>query len=224
MKYPLATGAACAAVLALASLAHAQTNATAVTELNMRAGPGPHYPIVGTIGANGTASVLGCLESSKWCQVSAGGTEGWSYSDYLVIDQSGTQIVVTERQPDLVPVVTYEAEEATGAGAVAGAATGAVVGALVGGPLGAAVGGVAGAATGGMAEGAMVEPDPAIRSYVVEHQVDPVYLEGEVVVGAGVPDVVEIRQIPDYDYGYAYINGQPVLIEPQERRIVYVVR
>ncbi len=213
---------ACAAAL-LVSPALAQTQITAVTDLNVRAGPGPQYPVVGTIAAQGSGSLTGCLENSRWCQVSAAGVEGWAYSDYLVIDNSGTQIIVTERQPDLVPVVTYE-QDAGGAGAVAGAATGAVVGALVAGPLGAAVGGVAGAATGGIAEGAIADPDPVVREYVVEHQVEPVYLEGEVVVGAGVPDTVELVQIPDYEYRYAYINGQPVLIEPQSRQIVYIVR
>ena len=53
---------------------------------------------------------------------------------------------------------------------------------------------------------------------------DPVYLEGEVVVGAGLPETVQLRPVPDYEYNYVYVNGQPVLVEPQSRRIVYVVR
>jgi len=216
--------AACAAALFAAVPAIAQTAVTATTDLNVRAGPGPHHAIVGHIPANGEASLLGCLDNSKWCEVSANGVNGWSYSDYLMVDSSGTQIVVTERQPEMVPVVTYEEPAASGGGAVTGAAAGAVVGALVAGPIGAAVGTVAGAATGGMAEGALSDPDPQLRQYVVEHQVDPVYLDGEVVIGAGVPEAVEIHQIPDYDYRYAYINGVPVLIEPQSRQIVYVVR
>lgn len=223
MKHLFASTTLASVVLA-SSMAFAQTAATATTDLNVRAGPGPQYPVVGAISANGEATIQGCLENSKWCQVSASGVEGWSYSDYLVVNHADTRIVVTERQPDLVPVVTYEEPATSGAGAVSGAATGAVVGALVAGPIGAAVGTVAGAATGGMAEGALAEPEPRIRSYVVDNRIDPVYLEGEVVVGAGVPDTVEIREIPDYEYSYAYINGQPVLIEPQSRRIVYVVR
>ena len=55
--------------------------------------------------------------------------------------------------------------------------------------------------------------------------VDTVYLDGEVVIGAEVPDVVELAEIPEYeDYRYARINGQVVLIDPASRRIVYVVR
>lgn len=225
MKNILTSSAAIAVVLLASSSAFAQTAVIATTDLNVRAGPGPQYPIVGSISANGEANLAGCLENSKWCQVSAAGAEGWAYSDYLVADNAGTQVVVTERPAELsVPVATYEQNTATGAGAVSGATTGAIAGALVAGPIGAVVGGVAGAATGGLTEGVLTDPDPQLRSYVVENQLEPVYLEGEVVVGAGVPETVEIREIPDYDYRYAYINGQPVVIEPQSRRIVYVVR
>ena len=31
-----------------------------------------------------------------------------------------------------------------------------------------------------------------------------------------------LREIPDYEYRYSYVNGQPVLVEPSSRRIVYV--
>src|SRR5690606_21282978 len=100
-----------------------------------------------------------------------------------------------------------------------GAAGGAVVGALIGGPVGAAVGGALGATTG-----AVIDPPESARTYVTSNPLDPVYLEGEVVVGAQVPDTVSIQTIPDYEYSYAYINGVPVLISPQDRQIVYVFR
>lgn len=214
----------CAAALFAGLPALADTAVVATTDLNVRAGPGPQYQVVGTITPDGGATLIGCLDDSRWCEVSVAGVSGWAYSDYLIIDNAGTQVVVTERQPDVVPVVTYDAPSASGGGAVTGAAAGAVVGALVAGPVGAAVGTVAGAATGGITEGALADPEPELRQYVVEHQVDPVYLEGEVVVGAGVPEPVQIYEIPDYEYRYAYINGVPVVIEPQSRRIVHIVR
>jgi hypothetical protein len=68
----------------------------------------------------------------------------------------------------------------------------------------------------------MEPPQPAI-TYVRENRVEPVYLEGEVVVGARLPENVELRPIPDYEYRYVYVNGVPVLVN-QERQIVYVVR
>ena len=44
------------------------------------------------------------------------------------------------------------------------------------------------------------------------------------VAGAGLPETVVLREIPDYEYRYVYVNGQPVLVEPSSRRIVYVMR
>ncbi|TIV09513.1 MAG: DUF1236 domain-containing protein, partial [Mesorhizobium sp.] len=51
-----------------------------------------------------------------------------------------------------------------------------------------------------------------------------VYLDGEVVTGATLPDTVELREIPDYRYRYVYVNNQPALVDPGTRRIVYVMR
>ena len=43
-------------------------------------------------------------------------------------------------------------------------------------------------------------------------------------VGASLPETVVLREIPDYEYRYVYLNNQPVLVEPSSRRIVYVMR
>ena len=198
--------------------------ATATTELNIRSGPGPHFPSVGFITAGGSATVEGCLEASKWCQVTANGVSGWSYSDYLTADVSGSVVVLTDRSPDAgIATVTYQDDGSAAGGAVAGAATGAVVGALVGGPVGAIVGGAVGTTSGATA-GAIIDPPEVARAYVTANPLDPIYLDGEVVIGAGVPDTVALQAIPDYQYQYVYINGQPVLVDPGSRRIVYVVR
>lgn len=224
MRRILVLAAAMAGVTALSGAAMAQTAVSATTDLNVRSGPGPNYPVIGVIGAGQGASIDGCIEGSKWCSVTFGGGQGWAYSDCLTVDAGGQAVIVTERPAAVaIPTVTYEATGSTGGGAVVGAATGAVAGAIVGGPLGAAVGGVAGAATGGFAEAA-IEPPAEVRTYVTTNAPDPVYLEGEVVVGAGLPETVELREIPDYEYRYVYVNGQPVLVEPQSRRIVYIVR
>jgi uncharacterized protein YraI len=211
-----------AALLGFTGLAMAQTSVMATTDLNVRAGPGPEHQVVGVIGAEQQATLEGCLADSKWCRVSVDGTQGWAYSDYLTGDFGGQRVVVTERPAEVVPSVTYETTASTGGGAVAGATTGAIAGALIGGPVGAVVGGVAGAAVGDTVE--RIDPPETVRTYVSSNQVDPVYLEGEVVVGAGVPETVVLREIPDYEYRYVYVNGQPVLVEPQSRRIVYVMR
>ena len=200
------------------------TTATATTELNIRSGPGPHFPSVGFIAAGESATVEGCLDASKWCQVTANGVSGWSYSDYLTADVSGSVVALTDRSPSFgIATVTYQDDGSAAGGAVAGAATGAVVGALVGGPVGAIVGGAVGTTSGATA-GAIIDPPEVARTYVTANPLDTVYLDGEVVIGAGVPDTVALQAIPDYQYRYVYINGQPVLVDPGSRRIVYVVR
>ncbi len=203
-------------------------SAVATADLNIRSGPGPQYASIGFIAAGDATLVEGCLDAGKWCRVNYNGTVGWSYSDYLTADVSGQAIVLTERYPEAgLSTVTFDATDAAAAGgAVTGATTGAVVGALIGGPIGAAVGGIVGAA-GGAAGGAAISdivlPDTA-RAYIAANPMEPVYLDGEVVIGAGVPDTVVLQPVPDYQYSYVYINGQPVLVDPTTRQIVYVVR
>jgi uncharacterized protein YraI len=216
-RQTLLAGIALSAGLAASGAAYAATSATAVTDLNVRAGPGPEYPVVGLVGAGQQAVVTGCIQGSKWCTIDNG---GWVYSDYLTADVSGSAVILTERPAAVeVPAVTYEPPKD---GAVAGGVvTGAVAGALIGGPVGAAVGAVAGGAVGAT----VIQPPPEqVRTYVTTNAAEPIYLDGEVVVGAGLPETVTLREIPDYQYRYVYVNGQPVLVDPQSRQIVYVLR
>ncbi len=214
-----------AGLLAFSGAAFAQVAVSATTDLNVRAGPGPQHQVVGMIGAGQSANLNGCLDSSKWCTVAYEGGEGWVYSDYLTGDFGGNQVVLTERPADSgVAVVTPPDDVDGGAtGAVTGGVTGAVAGALIGGPVGAVVGGGAGVIAGGAA-GTIIDPPEQVRTYVSSNEGQPVYLDGEVVVGAGLPETVELRPIPDYEYQYVYVNGQPVLVEPSSRKIVYVMR
>ena len=108
------------------------------------------------------------------------------------------------------------AQEGTAAGMAGGAATGAVIG----GPVGAVVGGVAGAMVGT----AIDPPPPAVNSYVLATPVDPVTIEGEIVVGQPLPETVVVHPIPEYQtYSYAYVNGQPVIVQTDTRAVVQVV-
>lgn len=205
MKKHLAGTAAIALVggLLASTSAFAQFAAVATTDLNIRSGPGPQYPVVGTIAGNDETTVNGCAEGSKWCQVSYNGVTGWSYSDYLSGSFGTQQVVVSEAPATVnVPVVTYQSETTASISNVPPAGT------LLKGPVGAAT----------------VTPPPTVQTYVVDNRVDPVYLDGEVVVGAGVPDTVQLLPVPDYDYSYHYVNGQPVLVDPTTRQIVYVYR
>jgi uncharacterized protein YraI len=227
------TGIAVAGLAGIGSAA--AQDAIATTDLNMRAGPGPQYPVVTTIAGNGAVGILGCTGS--WCDVVSDGHRGWAYSAYLAYDIAGAPVIVPEAGTRVeVPAATFEVatywdenyrdrpfyseRDTYAAGNVAaGATTGAIAGAVVGGPLGAAVGGIAGAAIGGA-----TTPPERVRTYVVENEVEPVLLEGEVVVGASLPEPVTLYPVPDYEYQYAIVNGQRVLIDPGTRTIVYVYR
>lgn len=222
MRQLIATTALAAATLAGA--ASAQTMATAGTDLNIRSGPGVQHEIVGVIPGGDEVTVNGCIESANWCEVAHAGHTGWAYGDYLTAQMGeAVQPLYPNRQQIGVTVIEQPAETAdAGQNTAVGGATGAAVGALVGGPIGA----VAGAAIGGTAAAAaQPEPAPEVRTYVTTNAVDPVLLDGEVVIGAGVPDVVTLHDVPEYpDYRYALINGQYVLVNPTDRQIVYIYR
>ena len=205
-KSLIAGAGAIAAVLAFPNVASA-LDAVAVTDLNMRAGPGSQYPIVATIQSNGAVEIIGCLEQGSWCEVSWQGNQGWSYSEYLAVTETGEQVFVPQARTILdIPIVAFE-----GAANVAGAAVGAAADVA-----GAIVGGVAGLAT------SVLTPPDHVQTYVTTNRVDPVLLEGEVVVGATLPPVVSLHPIPDYQYQYAYVNGVPVLVDPGTRQVVHV--
>jgi hypothetical protein len=70
---------------------------------------------------------------------------------------------------------------------------------------------------------APVVPAPEVVSFVTQQTVEPVLVNGEVMVGAALPEAVPVYPVPASPYVYAYVNGQRVLVEPAARRIVYVV-
>ncbi|MDX0662080.1 DUF1236 domain-containing protein [Sinorhizobium medicae] len=188
------------ALLAVIPSAYAEMSATTLTDLNVRAGPGPQYPAVG-VATRGSAAVLdGCMEGSNWCRIDVNGLRGWAYARYLATDMGGTTAVIQERRTELsVPTVTYEGEMV--------AATSE--------PL---------ELVGPVEEVEAVTPPPTVRTYITENPVDTVYVDGEAVVGATLPNTVSVQPIPDYEYQYVTIKGQPVLVDPGTRRVVYVYR
>jgi uncharacterized protein YraI len=192
-----------AVLVASAGLAHAEMTATAINDLNVRAGPGPQYPSVG-IATRGSPAILdGCIENSRWCRVDVNGVRGWVFAEYLQVDQSGTQIIVEEHQADLgVPVVTYESTAS-----VVPAEPQPAPGDELLGPVGSVE---------------AITPPETVRTYIETNPGQTVRLGGDVVVGAEVPADVTYQTIPDYDYRYVRINDRPVLVDPGTRRIVYV--
>lgn len=202
-------------------------DASAATDLNIRSGPANNYSVLGVIPTGKTATLDGCIEDGTWCKVSYDGVEGWSYAPYLTVSADQKAYVVTER-PAMVEVttVTYEDTEETLKDERAGASAGVVIGSLLAYAAGGPVGGIiAGGIIGGAAGSAAVEPTTETVTYIESNPVDTVYLEGEVAVGAGVPKEVTLYEIPSQpEYRYVNINGQTVLVNPENNAIVRVIR
>jgi uncharacterized protein YraI len=209
--------AAITAAMTLPGAVSAATLASATTDLNVRSGPGPQYPVIGYIRSNQQATIEGCIQGSLWCRVDISGRQGWAYSKYMTARIGGRTVAIAQQPAAVgVPTITYEAA----ANPVAvGAANGVATGEVIAGPVGAVVGGTVGAIGG-----AIAPPPGEVATYVTSHPVQPVYLNGEVVVGAGVPQTVSLYPVPDYQYEYAYVNSVPVLVEPSSRRIMYIYR
>ena len=171
--------------------------------LNVRSGPGFQYPVVAQMQQNVPAAVTGCIQDYSWCGVAVGGVTGWASAPYLVTDAAGkpTNLQVSGAQLG-IPIVVP-----TGVGAVVATPP---VSALVAVPPAAVV--------------VPVIPAPEVLSYVTGQPIQPVFVDGEVMVGATLPAAVPVYPVPASPYVYSYINGQRVLVEPAARRIVYVVR
>ena len=190
------------ALLAMSGTALADTAVSAMADLNVRAGPGPQYPVIGVLAAGQPATLTGCIEGSKWCAIAEAGGKGWVYSDYVTADFGGSRVVVTRRPANAgIAVVAPPTDDVY--------TTDTYTGAIV---------------SNGDPIESIGRPPAEVGAYVTTHRVDPVSLDGEVVTGATLPDSVELREIPDYRYRYVYVNNQPALVDPGTRRIVYVMR
>jgi len=119
---------------------------------------------------------------------------------------AGRPMVLSEYRAH-VPTITYDAPATTVASAVPPpTVTGTLVESEPAAPL------------------AIAPPPPQVRDYVIANPAPPVYLNGEVVIGAGLPQTVGLTRVPEYDYDNAYVNQVPVLAQPSTRRIVYIYR
>ena len=201
----------------LTTTALAETSATATTKLNMRAGPSPMHEVISVMPAGTSVVVDGCLNSSNWCRVTREGTDGWAYGAYLDIEIEAAPVSIAA--PEFRQTIRIIEHQETGGSTAAGAAMGAIVGAIIGGPPGALIGAATGAGVG-----ALAEPTTREITYVQENPIDSVYLDGEVVVGASLPETITLTPVPDSEFTYDYVNDVPVIVEPEARRIVYLPR
>lgn len=193
-------GAALAAGAALALTAYSPTG-----HLNVRSGPGFQFPVVNQIGQGVNAQVTGCVSDFSWCSVALpDGTTGWASAPYLVtsattppknLQVAGASLNI----PIVTPVDTHSNVVATPP-----------VGPMVAVPPTMVV--------------APIAPPPEVVTYVTGQTVAPMFVDGEVMVGAVLPVAAPTYDIPASPYDFTYINGQRVLVEPGARRIVYVFR
>lgn len=58
--------------------------------------------------------------------------------------------------------------------------------------------------------------------YAMSNPVDPVTVEGDVVLGYVVPADVQLAPVPQSSYSYVYIDGRPALVESTSRAVVWV--
>ena len=191
--------------------------ATATTDLNFRAGPGPEYAVVGVIPGMAMAEVEGCMADGAWCQVSYNGQTGWAHRAYLSGNAETATPIEQPRTVTYTRTVTETRGDESTTTVTSATTTDPVMGALLSGPSD---------TRNGALIAAQVANDPGTQvvTYVTENPVAPVYLDGEVVLGAGVPETVTVYEVPDSAYSYVNINGQNVLVERDTRSIVYVYR
>ena len=105
----IVSAAAIVAAGIVPNAAFAAVFATATAHLNIRAGPGPEYPVVGAIPTNGQPTIIGCIQGSLWCQVTYNGRQGWAYSRYLATELSEIPVIVAEPRAAIgIPTVAYE--------------------------------------------------------------------------------------------------------------------
>jgi len=96
------------------------------------------------------------------------------------------------------------------------------------GPVGAIVGGTIGGVVGGVTGILGIDQRPRFHSYVVEQRRPSYRYQGDVRVGAELPEVgVTYYEMPqEYgvrEYRYTVVNDRTVLVDPRTHRIVEVV-
>lgn len=223
---PLSIASAMALTAALPSFAQS-TEARAGAEISARVSPSEFAPAVGVLELNQTVVIEGCLEDISWCQISYDGQTAWASGQYLYVEENATPVALINKPGSLsLTTVTVPDDAETQSDQNSAAAVGATIGSLIAYAAGGPIGGIiAGGMLGTVAAVASVEPSEETLVYVTENPVETVYLNGEVVVGAGVPAEVTMYDVPNQpELRYLSVNGQMVLVDAETNMIVRVIR
>lgn len=223
---PLCIASAIALTAALPSFAQS-TEARAGAEIAARVTPSEFAPAVGILELNQTVVIEGCLEDITWCQISFDGQTAWASGEYLYVEEDATPVALINRPGSLsLTTITVPDEDATQGDQNSAAAVGATVGSMIAFVAGGPVGGIiAGGVLGTAVAVSAVEPTEETITYVTGNPVETVYLNGEVVVGAGVPAEVVMYDVPTQpEFRYLNVNNQTVLVDAETGAIVRVIR
>ena len=65
---------------------------------------------------------------------------------------------------------------------------------------------------------------PETREYIVREGRSSVAYDGEVVVGATLPETVEVYELEGQPtYRYTVVNSQRVIVDPDSRRVIQII-
>jgi hypothetical protein len=79
-----------------------EVTAQTLVNLNLRQGPGTHYPAIGNLPANSEVTVIGRLADGSWLQVKTGQGEGWvsGQADFVKVEAAAlADLPVVEAPP-----------------------------------------------------------------------------------------------------------------------------
>ncbi|MEM7776145.1 MAG: SH3 domain-containing protein [Pseudomonadota bacterium] len=100
----LAIGAAC---IFGATAASAAAPAVTTTDVNLRAGPSTHFPVVNVVPNGARLVTFGCLADYSWCDVRFGGVRGWLAARYLFLPQRRAVVTAAVAAPAGIPVIRF---------------------------------------------------------------------------------------------------------------------
>ena len=96
-------------VIATPVAAQEEPNGYAITDVNLRAGPGTEYPVLLTVPTDAPITILGCLEDYTWCDTTFEDRRGWMRSIYLAGYYDGEYYLLSDYAPDLgYQIVTFD--------------------------------------------------------------------------------------------------------------------
>ena len=193
------TGAMTALSLLAASPALAAP-ANATTDLDLRAGPGMDYAVIGVIPAGTTADVEGCLETGTWCRVRLGAESGWANRRHL----SGT---AGPASPVVASTIRVEPAEGTGPAELDAAV---VNGRLVSAPEDIAP---------------LIEiPEDAVAVYMTRRAGPDTPADGEVEIDGQTEAGVSLHNVPGSAVTYLTIDGETRVLRPGSSTTVFINR